>query len=268
MTSRSGILQFTSMTLKALLSPWAAALLFQLVLGVVLFVKRMWRRFPFFFAYSIVTLLLDAGMIGFHQKSLASPLGSFPRRLYFSFYWVNEAIGLLLGLGVIYEVFRHLLAPYPALRKLAGQFFYGVVALLVLLGFVVLYAQSVHEPTHTQAAFLVMEQAGRVLEVGLLLFLFLFASAFGLHWRQYVFGIVLGLGIFASVELVAVTMRAEVGRTAIAIFNIARSVSFNCSLVIWISYILAPELATQPAEVPKRAQLEQWNKAVMELIYR
>lgn len=262
MTSRSGILQSTSMTLKALLSPWAAALLFQLVLAAVLLVKRMWRRFPFFFAYSVANLLLNAGMFGLYQA------GSFPRHLYFKFYWANEAIGLILGLGVIYEVFRHLLAPYPALRKLAAQIFYGVVALLVLLGFVVWYSQIVRETFHIQAAFLVMEQAGRVLEVGLLLFLFLFASAFGLHWRQYIFGIALGLGIFAAVELVAVTMRAEFGRTAITIFNIARSVSFNCSLVIWISYILAPELATLPSEVPKRAQLEQWNKAVMELIYR
>src|SRR5215469_5455942 len=213
MTSRSGILPFTSMTLKALLSPWAAALLLQLLLTVVLSAKRMWRRFPFFCAYSVVNLLLGAGLFGIYHSSLS-------RHVYFDIYWMNEGIALLLGIGVIYEVFTHLLAPYPALRKLAAQVFYAGITLLFVLGFVVVYGQSVHEPNHTQAAFLVVEQAGRVLEVGLLLFLFLFASAFGLHWRQYVFGIALGLGIFAAVELVAVTMRAEFGRTATAIFSI------------------------------------------------
>jgi hypothetical protein len=39
-------------------------------------------------------------------------------------------------------------------------------------------------------------------------------------------------------------------------------------MFIWIIYLLAPELATSPAEMPKRAQLEQWNKAIMELIYQ
>jgi hypothetical protein len=39
-------------------------------------------------------------------------------------------------------------------------------------------------------------------------------------------------------------------------------------MFIWITYLLAPELAATPAEMPKHAQLEQWNRAIMELIYQ
>jgi hypothetical protein len=35
-----------------------------------------------------------------------------------------------------------------------------------------------------------------------------------------------------------------------------------------MGYLLAPERAATAVEVPKQAQLEQWNQAVMELINR
>jgi hypothetical protein len=241
--------------------PWLAGLLLQGALAAVLLVKRMWSRFPVFTVYSVLNFVFSLSAYFIYQSS-------FGRHVYIQVYWVNEVIGLLLGLGVIYEIFSHLLSPYPALRKLASQIFQTVIVLLILLGCILVYAQPLGERSHIQAALLIMEQAGRILEVGLLGFLFLFASAFGLHWRQYLFGIAVGLGVFVTVELVAVTMRVQFGMTANSIFNIVRTISFNSSLLLWIGYILAPELAVAPTEVPKRAQLEQWNKAIMELIYQ
>lgn len=246
---------------KTLMSPWTAALVLQAALVAVLVSKKMWRRFPIFVAYSVASFGFDLALYSIYQSPLS-------RSTYMDVYWVNEGAGLVLGLAVVYEIFNQLLGPYLALRKLAGQIFQVAIAFLVVLGCIVVYAQPLGEHNHVQAAFMVVEQATRILEVGLLLFLFLFASAFGLHWRQYMFGIALGLGVFAAVELVAITMRVEFGVTANPIFNIVRTVSFNSSLLIWIGYILAPELAAAPSEMPKRAQLEQWNRAIMELIYQ
>jgi hypothetical protein len=247
--------------MKLMLSPWFAAVLVQALLVAVLFVKKLWVRFPFFVSYATSNFLLTIGLYVVY----ISPLS---RHAYFDVYWLSEAIALFLGLAVVYEIFKNLLTPYPALHRLARQIFRVAVILMILLGCVLVYAQHVGEQNRVAAAFLMVEQAGRVLQVGLLVFLFLFASAFGLHWRQYVFGIALGLGIFVTVELVGVTMRTQFGIHANSIFNVIRTISFNLSMFIWIIYLLAPELATSPAEMPKRAQLEQWNKAIMELIYQ
>lgn len=249
------------MLLKVITSSWFAAWLLQAMLVAVLLFKRMWGRFRFFFAYAATTFL--AGTLLYAICLIRAPY-----RLYITVYWLTEAIGLFLGLAVVWEIFDNLLRPYPALRRLGIQVLRGAVLLLVVLGCVVAYRQPLGEQSRVQAALMVVEQAGRILEVGLLLSLFSFASAFGLHWRQYVFGIALGLGIFVTVELVAITMRVQFGGAANSVFNVIRTVSFNSSLFIWIAYILAPELAAQPVEAPKRAQLEQWNRAVMELIYR
>lgn len=250
----------SSMLLKALTSSWFAALLLQAILTTVLSFKKMWGRFPFFTGYAVISLL---STVTLYSLYIASVPGVYAR-----VYWLSEAIGLFLGLAVVWEIFGHLLNPYPALKRLATQIFRGAVVFLILLGCVVIYLQPFGDPNRIRTALFVVEQAGRILEVGLLLFLFLFASAFGLHWRQYVFGIALGLGLFVTVELVAVTIRVEFGPAALSMFRIIRTVSYNSSLFIWIAYILAPELATTPAEVPKRAQLEQWNQAIMELIYQ
>lgn len=243
------------------MAPWIAALLLQILLVGVLTAKKMWGRFPFFFSYCVLNLTLGVGLF---------VIFSFPplRHVYFRAYWLKEGLGLVLGFAVVYEVFRHLLTPYPALRRLATTVFQVSIALLAVLACVVVCAQPSVEHNPIMSLFLVVEEATRILEVGLLAFLFLFASTFGLHWRQYAFGIALGLGIFIAVELLAVVMRIQFGNAATPIFNIVRSVSFNSSLLIWIGYILAPELATKPAEMPKRAQLEQWNRAIMELIYQ
>ena len=249
------------MLLKSLASPWAAALLLQATLSGVLIAKRMWRRFPIFLAYCVSSLILNGALFLIYVSHWRRPL-------YFKAYWLTEAIGWLMGLAVVYEIFKHLFRPYPALRKLATHIFQSAVILLVLLGCIVAYAQHLGESNHVQAGLMVVDQASRILEVGLLAFLFLFASAFGLHWRQYVFGIASGLGLFAAVELVGITMRLQFGITASPIFNVVRTISYNSSLIIWMSYILSPELATSPSELPKRAQLEQWNQAIMELIYQ
>jgi prepilin signal peptidase PulO-like enzyme (type II secretory pathway) len=112
---------------------------------------------------------------------------------------------------------------------------------------------------------LVVSEAARILEVGLIGVLFLFSRAFGIHWRQATFGIALGLGIVATAELIALTIQSEFGPGAIDILNLARTGAFDVSLLTWIGYILAPEPSLNIA-LPEKSQLEEWNRAVMEFI--
>jgi len=179
---------------------WKMSLLLQCGLVAVLIGKKSLRRFPFFASYASFTLF-SSGVIYLLQGVSKSP---------FLFYlsWSFEGIGVILGFAVVYEVFEWLLRPYPALRRIALLVFQWSVIALVLMACVVLYAQSTSDQDRRFfSAVMVLEEATRVIEVGLLMFLFLFSTAFGLHWRQCVFGMALGLGIFTTAELVGITMR-------------------------------------------------------------
>jgi hypothetical protein len=239
---------------------WVLSLLLNGGLVAVLIGKGSLRKFPFFGSYAIFTLFASGFLYVVKVKAL--PI------TYFYAYWVCEALSVMLGFAVVYEVFGRLLTPYPALRRLALLIFQWSITVLVLMGCVVLYAQSSAEPDKWLASIRVVEEATRIIEVGLLMFLFIFSTAFGLHWRQSVFGMALGLGIFATVELVGITMRNYLGAAAQGSFAMVRGLAFNISLLVWAGYLLAPEKEGSAAEAPHHGQLEQWNQALTEFIYQ
>jgi len=189
-------------------------------------------------------------------------------KAYFFSYWIREAIAVLLGLAVVYEIFKNLFTPYPALRRLATLIFQWGIGTLLFLGLAVVWAQSSAAQNSLATAVLVAEEATRIVEIGLLMFLFICSTAFGLHWRQYVFGIAVGLGIFVAVELVAITMRGYWGSGAQHALAVVRAITFNLSLMMWIGYLLVPEEETIRTDVPHGGQLEQWNKVLTEFIYQ
>lgn len=229
----------------------------QVLLALVVLAKRTWQRYPFFSAYVSFNLF---------ETTVLYSLFRTPKVYGYAFL-VFEAIGIVLGLTIVREIFTNVFSPHPALRKLAVIIFRVVVIALVVLGCGVAYEQS-GDARGISHAILLAEQATRIVEVGLIMFLFLSSSAFGLHWKQNVFGIALGLGMFAAVELINVTLIGHVSTATAQAFNLVRGISFSASLLMWAGYLLAPEQVASNAEVPKRAQLEQWNQAVMELISR
>jgi hypothetical protein len=236
---------------------WIVGTALQVLLAATLLAKRAWRKYPRFVVYVLFNLFENA--ITFPGRWMGSA--------YFYTFWVCEAIGIVLGLAVVREIFTNIFAPHAALRKLATLIFRVAVIALIVLAFGAIYEQSLSAKTIARVV-VVATDGTRIVELGLIMFLFLSSSAFGLHWRQNEFGIALGLGTCAVVELINVTLMAHLSPEARQVLSLVRSLSFNGSLLIWLGYLLAPpERPTNPVDVPK-AQLEQWNQAVMELINR
>ena len=254
----------SSMTLRSLIHGfWMCSIGIQVLLTGVVLAKKMWVRVPVFSGY-VVFNLVGATATYVAAQAAQSAKDAMP---YFYTYWICEAIGIVLGLAVVRELFMNLFSPHAGLRNLATMIFRVAVIVLLVLALGVIYAQSANARGITNGVLLAAE-AARIVEVGLIMFLFLSSSAFGLHWRQNVFGIALGLGMFAAVELVTVTLIGHVNANTKQALSLVRGISFSSSLLIWLGYLLAPERAPNVGEVPKRAQLEQWNQAVMELISR
>ena len=235
---------------------WVGGIVCQAVLGMVLLLKRSWRTFPFFSAYVAAGFAESLFIYAFRQH----------KAIYFYSYWLMEAVGIILGFAVVYEIFQNLFAAHRGLRRVAKLTFRFSLVLVLAIGSIVLVKHSPVGFRSIMSAVVVVEESARIIEVGALMSLFLLSSAFGLHWRQQVFGIALGLGIFVAVELITVTIWGQTGKAAHDALNVIRILGFNISLLIWIGYLLAPERASSKAELPQRSQLEQWNQAVMELI--
>lgn len=237
---------------------WIASMVLLAILAVVLGVQGVWRRYPLFTAYILMDLSQALTLYGLRHHSVA----------YIYTYWPFELITMFLGLGVVYEIFRNLLASYSSLNRIATMLFQISMVALVLTGCIVMYSQPPMAGNRFVASFVVVEQGIRIIEVGLLAALFLFSSAFGLHWKQHVFGIGLGLAVFTAVALAGAAFTARVAPHMVPWIILARQMSFGVSLLIWFGYLLAPEQVTIASEIPQSGQLEQWNRAVKELIYQ
>jgi hypothetical protein len=236
---------------------WIGGIALQILLAGILLAKRAWQKYPFFTAYIFFNLFETAATFSVYQI----------RGAYFYAFWICEAICIVLGLAVVREIFTNIFSPHAALRRLATLIFRVAVVVLILLACGAIYEQSGNARSIANGVLLASE-ATRIVELGLIMFLFLSSSAFGLHWRQNEFGIALGLGTCAAVELVNVTLMPHLSPATAQVFSLVRSLAYSCSLLIWLGYLLAPpERPANTVDVPK-AQLEQWNQAVMELINR
>src|SRR6185437_2423093 len=232
-------------------------------LAIVLLGRKAWKRYPLFTAYALYSFI-GGMMLYFVQRH---------RMIYLYSYWIEETIAMGLGFAVVYEVFKSLFSTHQALLKFAGLIFRWTAVALLCLGVVVILVQLPGATNASKIAWFskaafVLEEATRVVEVGLLMFLFGASAAFGLHWKQAEFGIALGLGLYVAVQLATITLRSQLGLKAWHIMDVVSILAFDTSLLVWLGYLLAPERVTSTGEVPKRAQLEQWNQAVMELISR
>jgi len=246
------------MHVRALISGlWVGGIVLQGLLVVVLLARKGWKSFPIFASYASVSFASSvAGFLIYRHLNA-----------YFYFFWIKESITVILGLAVVYEIFSHLFSLHTALRKLATNVFQIAVVVLIVLALSVIYWHSPAGLHGASTGVLAAEEAARILEVGLLLVLFLSTSAFGLHWKQSIFGIGIGLGIFTAVQLIGVTMRSQVGPAVADVISVTSILAFDISLLIWIGYMLVPERVAT-GEVPKTAQLEQWNQAIAELIHQ
>jgi len=236
---------------------WIGGIALQVLLAATLLAKKAWQKYPLFTAYVFFNLFETAATLLVYRFHAA----------YLYTFWTCEAIGIVLGLAVVREIFTNIFSPHTALRKLATIIFRVAVVALILLACGAIYEQSGSARSIARGLMLATD-ATRIIELGLIMSLFLSSSAFGLHWRQNEFGIALGLGTCAAVELINVTLMPHLSPAAAQVFGLVHGFSINFSLLIWLGYLLVPERATSSGEMPKQAQLEQWNQAVMELINR
>jgi len=235
-------------------SAWFLGLFLQALLIGVLVTKKTWETFPVFTCYTAFSLIESLIAWAVYKNQTA----------YRITYVVCESVLLILGLALVREIFTHLFSAHAGLRKVATLLFRVVVVMLVLLASgAVIYAKG-----PIAKNMLIVEEAGKIIRVGLIMLLFLFSSAFGLRWRQHVFGVALGLGMTTVGSLLAVTIMPHVDKAMAWRLNLAQVIAFDLALLVWMGYLIAPEPVSISTDVPKRAQLEQWNQAVMELISR
>jgi hypothetical protein len=230
---------------------WLAGPLLQVTLLIFMVRRKVHGVFPRFFSYILFQTLKSACLFVVYR--------CFPEN-YFNAYWTGNALSVIFTVAVMDEILRSLFREYGGIQLLGTTIFRWSCGLLFLLAIIGALSSSEAGGDRVVAAVFAFDRSVRLMQVGLFLLLMLLCRIFRNCSRQQVFGIALGFGVFASVELILVSIVMWYGNGQGAIISLLKSTTYNAVTLVWIGY-----LKQQPQLVPQVEPASSANNLGMAL---
>jgi hypothetical protein len=181
--------------------------------------------------------------------------------LYCYMYWAVSIATDVCALAVMLEIFRDIFKPYEALRQLGTVLFRWTLAVLVVVSVVTaLSAGDAKVIDVINKSLMMFDRGLQILQCGVVLFLLLTYKYLGISFRHRVFGIAIGFGLYASVDLITLSLStwapAHVVTLASAVANASAMVGYG----IWLSYFFVPQPERRISEAMPESR--RWEYAL------
>jgi len=232
---------------------WCAQPILQSVVAAIFWRRKLNKRFPVFFFFLLAQVAIF---------SIIFPLwfAGYSPKIYFISFWLGDAISAFLGFKVIHEIFLDVFRPYHTLKDLGTLLFRWAGVVLLLVSVVVAFSNSFdHSPLIH--AVTTLQRSVRIVQLGLILFLLLFSRYLGVSRKQVSFGISLGFGLFAGVDLMMYALRSGgfVGQSQL---NLTNMVTYIVAIFIWLGYSLSRQAVRLE---PNHLQTQRWEQSLADL---
>jgi hypothetical protein len=235
---------------------WSAPVPVFVCLAVMLRRRKLHQQMPLFFAFVIFQFIdFTVTFYSYHRSQLE----------FFYAYFALAAVSMALGFGVLYEVFSGVFRPLGELRHLGAVLFRWATLVLVLAATLVATTATAAAGNRIFATILNLERSVEVMQCGMVLLILLCSSYLGLTLRHRIFGIALGFGLMAAVDLIAVTVRATLGYDTRIFAQLVKMVAYNLSALLWVGYVYAGRVAVEPAK--RLAHAERWDYALAAVLH-
>ena len=232
---------------------WIAHPVLQTVIAIAMFRRGQHRAFKYFFAYIVAQILTFA---------VVFPTYRYNHSAGFYVSWIGTAISVALGFKVIHEAFLDVFRPFHTLRDLGTVLFKWAGLVMLLVAGVVSVSTNSSDTAPWVQAILTAQRCVRIIQVGMVLFLLFFARYLGVSRRQHSFGIALGFGTFAVVELALIASWAgdHLGNLSMSLINMA---AYNTTLLIWLGYTLMKSPAREATST--LLQPQRWEQSLSDI---
>ena len=232
---------------------WGAQPILQSVVAAIFWRRKLHRQFPAFFWFLLAQVT---------NFAITFPLWLTGNgNLYFWFFWLGEAVNAVLGFKVIHEIFLDVFRPYHTLKDLGTLLFKWAGVVLLLLSVVVAFSNSLDRDPVVHALTTLQRSVG-VVQLGLILFLLLFSRFLGVSRKQVSFGISLGFGFLAGVELLLMALNSG-GFVTFENLNLINMVTYILAIFVWLGYSLSRK-AVRVAAV-NHLQTQRWEQGLADL---
>jgi hypothetical protein len=220
---------------------WLAGPLLQITLLIFMVRSQLQKTFPRFFSYILLQTLKSACLF-IVFRYLPSH--------YFEAYWTGNALSVIFTIAVMDEILRQLSKQYGGAQILGTTIFRWSCGLLLLLAVLGAFSAAGGSGDRVVAVVFAFERSIRLMQIGLFLVLMILCRIFRDCWKQQVFGIALGFGIFASIELILVSFVMWYGHSHDGMISLLKGMAFNTVTAVWIGYLRhRAELVPMPGVV-------------------
>jgi hypothetical protein len=195
------------------------------VLGLLIY-RRAWRTLPFFFIYSVWTLLSDCGDYIVSQDFPAA---------YLNTYFVGQIVDFALQLSVLTELSWSIIRPFRA--SLPRPTIWILGGLIVAAGMVIWpfagIAAYAHYPWQWHAIGR-LQQTESILRVLFFLILAGCSQLLSIGWRDRELQVATGLGFYSFVSLTTTVLRAHETADQYRTLYQFMVASYLVSLLYWV----------------------------------
>src|ERR1700761_8698305 len=196
----------------------------------IFFVVLLWVRLTF----SVVGIpLVHFANRTISMHGIISPIKLYA--VYFYLYWGTYAVEAILSLLVIYSIFKLAMAPLQGLQNLGMLIFRWVTAISIAVALGVAFTPHLSGASFLIAMVTQLQQTSSILTLCLLLFVCFAIRPMGLTFRSRIFGVSLGLGFLASVNLVDAAWISHTP-SMYSTINVVNGVAIVLALLSWSAY--------------------------------
>jgi hypothetical protein len=225
--------------------------------GTILYImvlRNLRAKYPLFFAF--ITFFAGGTVI-----VNLSYVFAFQR--YFYIYWTLSTLAMLLGFGVMYEVFAVMLKPYSAVIDLAKALFIWAGVFLLVAGFLTAIVTAGPGSNKLVVAVDLCDRCVHMMQCGLLLLILLLEKRLCFSWRSSAMSIAMGLGITAAIDLMVSYGQSRFPAVALQL-DMVNGISFLAVLCFWVFALHSTTPARNTiSDPPTRLILQRWNEALI-----
>ena len=217
---------------------WLVAIAIEVLLLVQATKAKLLRRYKLFVAYLAIVLARDL--------CLLAVFFIWPK-IYANAYWSTEPIGVLVGCGLVWEVYKVSLARYPGTARMARN----VLGFLFILASTRIFVKLWNSPTWVAGMTgYELERDLRIVQLALLLGLLVLFACYAIPLGRNIEGITYGYGLFLATHIINLTIRHQLGYSFQRVWEYTQPISYLIVLAIWCvtlrSYVPIPEPETEP----------------------
>lgn len=230
---------------------WCLTPIVMSAIAVCMYRRRLHKAFPYFFNYVIFQVI--AFLIEFPLRNWVN---------YYYVYWTVQALSVVVSFAVLLEIFKDAFRPYEALRDLSVILFrWCALVVLLLAGMWAITSWRGNQIDNITNAIYLVDRSVRLMQCGLVLFMLLFSEYLGISRRNVLFGVAVGFGFFAAVNMLVMTALSHQSYVTKASLSRISASAYTITMLIWLGYTALPATVRSGAKQVAEST-QKWDLAL------